>query len=144
MTATKIEFDRIKLVWLGSRAMTHYCTLQGHKTVIYNSLNYKIFLQRSECVHVLCVCICTELKLSSLSSPGPSEKSVTQCGLAASPTAIPVWRNWRISTVFWGQLYGFPPSDQLVKRGGWEGEKNAASKWKLGRQQNAAEEWFNV
>lgn len=59
---------------------------------------------------------------ASLSSPGPAEKSVTQRGLAASLTAIPARRNWRISAVFWGQLCGFPTSDQLERRGeGGEG-----------------------
>lgn len=82
---------------------------------------------------------------ASLSSPGPAEKSVTQRGLAASLTAIPARRNWRISAVFWGQLCGFPTSDQLERREEGRGGK-AASEWKWGRrrQKKAAEERFNV
>lgn len=45
-----------------------------------------------------------------------------------SLTAAPVWQNWWIRAVFWGQLCGFPTSDQQErKKGREEGEKKKRS-----------------
>lgn len=58
---------------------------------------------------------------SSYRSPAPAEKSVTQCGLSVSLTAAQVRRNRWIRAVFWGQLCGFPTSDQQERKKGARG-----------------------
>lgn len=77
----------------------------------------------------------------SYRSPAPAEKSVTQCGLAVSLTAAPVWRNRWIRAVFWGQLCGFPTSDQQERKK-WASEggrkKMQPRSEKLGQRQRAA------
>lgn len=132
-----MTFKRLALFQGHDTPALSICSMLNSLSMIVKNTN-TIFLQRNGNVCMRCVSVRATVKLSFFNCASWEIRYTVW--ISCKPDRYPAWRNWRISAVFWGQLCGFPTSDQQERRG----EKNVASEWKLGRQQKAADEWFSV